>query len=62
MLVTEDEGSLCLFRWRVRDARARLEGRARRARPQAPVLPAVFDLAAKSEGHIPADLILFKKF
>lgn len=43
---------------KLRDARARLDGRARRARPQAPDLPAVFDLAAKSEGHIPADLIL----
>ncbi len=43
---------------KLRDARARLDRRDRRARPQAPTLSAVFDLAAGTEGRIPPELAL----
>ncbi len=43
---------------RLREARRRLDGRARRARPQAPRVQSVFELAVATEGSIPAELIL----
>ncbi len=44
--------------FRVREARRRLDGRARKPRPEAPAIQALFDLAAKTEGRIPPDLVL----
>jgi transketolase len=43
---------------RLRAARRRLDGRARRPRPQAPAVQSVFALAAASAGRIPAELAL----
>jgi transketolase len=43
---------------RLRAARRRLDGHARRPRPQAPQVQAVFELAAATKGRIPAELAL----
>jgi transketolase len=43
---------------KLREARRRLDRRARTPRPQAPAVQAVFELAAKSAGRIPAELTL----
>jgi len=43
---------------KLREARGRLGGRARTPRPQAPAVQAVFELAAKTAGRIPAELTL----
>ena len=43
---------------KLRDARRRLDRRARSPRPQAPAVQAVFELAAKTAGRIPAELTL----
>ena len=43
---------------KLRDARQRLDTRARKPRPQAPAVQAVFELAAKTAGRIPAELTL----
>jgi transketolase len=40
------------------EARRRLDRQTRKPRPQAPAVQAVFELAAKTEGHIPAELTL----
>ena len=45
-------------RRRLREARGRLDGRVRTPRPQAPAVQAVFELAAKTAGRIPAELTL----
>lgn len=43
---------------KLREARGRLGSRARTPRPQAPAVQAVFELAAKTAGRIPAELTL----
>ena len=43
---------------KLREARRRLDRRARTPRPQAPAVQAVFELAAKTAGRIPAELTL----
>jgi len=43
---------------KLREARDRLGSRARTPRPQAPAVQAVFELAAKTAGRIPAELTL----
>jgi len=43
---------------KLREARGRLGSRARTPRPQAPAIQAVFELAAKTAGRIPAELTL----
>jgi transketolase len=46
------------FAQKLRDARRRLDSQSRKPRPQAPAIQAVFDLAAQTEGRIPAELTL----
>ncbi len=46
------------FAERLREARRRLDRRARAPRPQAPAVQAVFELADKTAGRIPAELML----
>jgi transketolase len=46
------------FAERLREARRRLDRRARAPRPQAPAVQAVFELADKTAGRIPAELTL----
>jgi transketolase len=43
---------------KLHDARRRLDSRSRSPRPQAPAVQAVFELAARTEGRIPAELTL----
>jgi transketolase len=43
---------------KLRDARRRLDSQARKSRPQAPAVQAVFDLSANTAGRIPAELTL----
>jgi transketolase len=43
---------------KLREARSRLDSRARKPRPQAPAIQAVFELAAETAGRIPAELTL----
>jgi transketolase len=46
------------FGQKLRDARRRLDSQARRPRPQAPAVQAVFEQAANTKGRIPAELTL----
>jgi transketolase len=54
----KDRSMVAALAQKLLEARGRLDRQARQPRPQAPAVQTVFDLAAETEGRIPAELTL----